>query len=188
MNNKTIAKRYAQALLQIAQEKDTLDLYEKELNDVLASINADEHLNHIWYSERILTDDKRAAITELFTGKISDIVLNFLCLLIDKNREEYLPDIFHVYKSLADVSRNIVYAQVRTAAQLADKDYQELEAKLSAMTGKNVRLKVQIDPSLIGGLVVKIGDKVFDGSVVKRLAIMKKRLTEAQFSKIGVRD
>lgn len=188
MNNKTVAKRYAQALLQIAQERNELDQYEQELNDLLATINGDEHLTHIWFSERILTDDKKQVFRELFSGKVSDKIINLLFILIDKNREAFLPDIFKEYKRLADISRNIVDAEVRSAAQLTAKDFAELEKKLSAMTGKNVRVKVEIDPSLIGGLVVRIGDKVIDGSVIKRLAVMKKKLNEIQFTKIGVRD
>jgi len=188
VNNKTVAKRYAQALLQIAKEKKTIDLYEKEINDCLAGINADEHLKHIWFSERIMTGDKKQVIQQLFKGKVSDIIVNFLMVLIDKNREAFLPDIFTEYKKLADISRNIIDAEVRSAVALTDKDFAELTAKLSAMSGKNVRLRSVIDPGLIGGLVVKIGDKVIDGSVVKRLAIMKKNLKNIQFSKIGVRD
>ncbi|MFZ7102107.1 MAG: F0F1 ATP synthase subunit delta [Peptococcaceae bacterium] len=188
MNIRTVAKRYAQALSQIAQERNTLDQYEKELNDILAAVNADDHLTHIWFSERILTDDKKQVFGELFSGKISEIIVNFLFVLIDKNREALLPDIFKEYQRLADISRNIIDAEVRSAAQLTTKDFEELQAKLSAMTGKNVRLKVEIDAALIGGLIVKIGDKVIDGSVIKRLAVMKKKLNEIQFSKIGVRD
>lgn len=188
MNNKTVAKRYAQALLQIAQERNSLDLFEKEINDCLASISADQHLKHIWFSERITPGDKKEVIKGLFQKKVSVIIINFLMVLVDKNREEYLPDIFREYRRLADITRNIVDAEVRSAVQLTDKDFNELQGKLSAMTGKNVRLQVKIDPNLIGGLVVKIGDKVIDGSVVKRLAIMKKKLKDIQFSKIGVRD
>lgn len=188
MNKKTVAKRYAQALLQIGQEKDNIDLYAKEINDALANINADEHLKNIWFSERIITGTKKQVIQQIFTGKISEITVNFLMLLIDKHRESFLPDIFTEYKKLADISKNIIDAEVRSAAALTDKDFQELVAKLSAMSGKNVRLRVEIDPSLIGGLVVRMGDKVIDGSVLKRLSIMKQSLKNIQFAKIGVRD
>lgn len=188
MNNKTVAKRYAQALLQIAQEKNTIDLNEKEINDCLASINAYEHLNRIWFSEKIMAADKKQAIRQLFKGKVSDIIINFLMVLIDKNREAFLPDIFTEYKKLADITKNITNAEVRSAVALTDKDFNELVTKLSLMSGKNVRLRVTVDPSIIGGLVVKMGDKVIDGSVVKRLSIMKKSLKNIQFSKIGVRD
>ncbi|MGI6225641.1 MAG: F0F1 ATP synthase subunit delta [Peptococcales bacterium] len=188
MNNKTVSKRYAQALLQIAQEKNAIDIYEKEINEILAGINADEHFKNIWFSERITTYDKREVILKVFQGKVSQIIINFLMVLIDKNREAILPEIFEEYKKLADITRNIIDAEVRSAVNLTDKDYNELVAKLSAMSGKNVRLRVVIDPTLIGGLVVRIGDKVIDGSVVKRLAIMQKNLKNIQFSKIGVRD
>lgn len=185
MNNKTVARRYAQALLQIAIEKDNIDFLEKELNDSLATINSDEHLKHIWFSDRILTEDKKQVFKELFGDKVSNIIVNLLMLLIDKNREAFLPDIFTEYKKQADVTRNIIDAEVRAAVALTDKDFNELTEKLSAMSGKKVRLHTVVDPSLIGGLVVKMGDKVIDGSVIKRLAIMKKNLSNIQFSRLG---
>jgi F-type H+-transporting ATPase subunit delta len=185
VNTKTIARRYAQALLQIAQEKQAIDSYEKELDDCLATINSDEHLQHIWYSERILTEDKKKVFKELFGGNLSDMVVNLLMLLIDKNREAFLPDIFTEYKKQADVTRNIIDAEVRSAVALTDKDFNILAEKLSAMSGKNVRLHSVVDPSIIGGIVVKMGDKVIDGSVIKRLSIMKKNLSNIQFSRLG---
>jgi F-type H+-transporting ATPase subunit delta len=185
VNNKTVARRYAQALLQIAIEKDNIDFLEKELNDSLATINSDEHLKHIWFSDRILTEDKKQVFKELFGDKVSNIIVNLLMLLIDKNREAFLPDIFTEYKKQADVTRNIIDAEVRAAVALTDKDFNELTEKLSAMSGKKVRLHTVVDPSLIGGLVVKMGDKVIDGSVIKRLAIMKKNLSNIQFSRLG---
>lgn len=188
MKNKAVARRYAQALFEIAQEKKAIDLYEEELKLVIEKIENAAKLQKTWLSKELMTDDKKNIVKQFFEGKISNIVRNTLMVLIDKHRELFLDDIFEVYKRFADDSRNIQDAEVRSAAQLTDKDFKALEDKLSAMTGKNIRLTTKVDPSLIGGLVVRIGDKVIDGSVIKRLAVMKNRMKSAQFQKIGVRD
>ena len=188
MKNTTISRRYAQALLLLAQENNAIDQFEKELIDITASINADQKLHQIWHSAKIGATDKKEFIKTLFQDKISDLIRTFLMLLIDKNREIYLEEIAVQYRKFADVSRNIVEAEVTTAVALTDKDFRELQEKLSVVTGKTVRLRTQINPSLIGGVIVKIGDQVIDGSVVKRLAILHNRLKIAQFTKIGVRD
>jgi len=185
VNNKTVAKRYAQALLQIAHEKDAIDLYEKDLNDCLNAINSDEHLQHIWYSQQVLSEDKKKVVKDLLAKNLSNMVANLLMLIIDKKREAFLPDIVSEYKKQADITRNIINAEVRSAVALTDKDFNELVEKLSAMSGKKVRLHSVVDPSLIGGLVVKMGDKVIDGSVIKRLSILKKNLSNIQFSRLG---
>jgi len=188
LNNKIIAKRYAQALIQIAEENNALELYEKELKEVISVINDNPDLYSAWNSKRVISEKKKEIISEAFRKKVCNNILHFLFLLIDKRRETYLFSILKEYGNMSDTVRNIINADVRTAVQLTDKDFHKLKAKLSAMTGKNVRLRVHIDPTLIGGLVVKIGDQVIDGSVIKRLAILKKRIINNKLSKIGVSD
>ncbi|SMB88212.1 ATP synthase F1 subcomplex delta subunit [Desulfonispora thiosulfatigenes DSM 11270] len=188
MKNKAVARRYAQALFEIAQEKEAIDLYEEELKFIIEEIKNSKNLELTWVNKEIVTDEKRNIFKEIFGDKVSEIILNTLFVLIDKHRELILEGILEVYQQYADESRNIQDAEVSSAVQLTDKDFNELTEKLSAMTGKNIRLTVKVDPSIIGGLVVRIGDKVIDGSVVKRLSVMKKRMKNAQFSRIGVRD
>lgn len=188
MRNKSIAKRYAQALIEISQERKTLDSYEKELQEVIDYIINEKNLKETWFSKELTTDDKKKVIKDFFAEKVSNIILNFLCLVIDKHRENFLVDIFMAYKAQGDILRNIQDAEVRSAVQITDKDFRILQEKLSAMTGKNIRLHAKIDPSLVGGLVIRIGDQVIDGSVIKRLAIIKNRLKNVQLSEIGVRD
>lgn len=188
MKNKAIARRYAQALFEIAQERNTIDEYEEELNFVVEEIAGSRDLNLAWVNQEMITDEKKNIIKQLFGERVSEIILNSLLVLIDKHRETILEDLVEIYKQFADVSRNIQDAEVLSAVELTDKDFKALEEKLSAMTGKNIRLTVKIDPSIIGGLVVRIGDKVIDGSVLKRLSVMKKHMKDAPFFKIGVRD
>mgnify|MGYP003784732749 FL=1 len=183
-----ISKRYGKALLLLAEEKNLIDQFEKDLIDINATINADENLKQIWLSFRIGPSAKKDTIKKLFKGKVADDIIKFLMLIIDKNREAYLGDIVTAYRQVADISRNIVEAEVTTAVQLTDKDFRGLQEKLSVVTGKNVRLRTKVNPSLIGGVIVKIGDQIIDGSVIKRLAILHNRLKDAQFMKIGVRD
>lgn len=188
MKNKAIARRYAQALFEIAQEREQIDSYETELDFLIEEIEASKNLQRVWINQEMITDEKKDIIKQIFGDRVSEIILNSLLVLIDKHRETILQDLVETYKQFADESRNIQDAEVLSAVKLTDKDFKELTEKLSVMTGKTIRLTEKIDPSIIGGLVVRVGDKVIDGSVIKRLGVMKKHMKDAQFFKIGVRD
>lgn len=182
MINKAVARRYAQALLALATEKNALDEYEKDLAFVVATISEQLELKNYMESPKVLSDEKKQTIKKLFTDKISPMALNFVCLVIDKQREQYLLDMLIQYRKYMDEAKNIMDAEVRSAVQLTNNDFEELVNKLSKATGKNIRLKQVIDTSLLGGLVVRIGDKVIDGSVAKRLTLLRQSLQDIQFN------
>lgn len=184
--NTTVSRRYAQALLMIATERETLDQYEQELEQFRNALLADPKVKELIDNPRIPVEEKKQALDLLIKGKIGPIVYNFLRLIIDRRREAFFLDIINQYNKYADEARNIVDAEVRSAVQLTDKDYRELQQKLSKVTGKNVRLKSLIDTSLIGGIKVKIGDTVIDGSVTKKLSLLKNRLQQIRLEQMGV--
>lgn len=186
MMNTTVSRRYAQALLMIATERKALDQYEQELEQFRNTLLADPKVKELIDNPRIPVEEKKKALDLLIKGKISPIVYNFLRLIIDRRREIFFLDIINQYNKYADEARNIVDAEVRSAVQLTDKDYRELQQKLSKVTGKNVRLKNLIDTSLIGGIKVKVGDTVLDGSVTKKLSLLKNRLQQIRLEQMGV--
>lgn len=186
MINRTVPRRYAQALLMLAVERKAVDQYEKELDAFLALLTRDTAVKNLMDNPRVLPGEKKKALQNLIHNQFSPIITNFLNLVIDKRREGLYEEIIRAYKKYADEARNIIDAEVRSAVELTAKDFKELEKRLSQTTGKNVRLKNVIDTSLIGGLVVRVGDTVIDGSVVKKLSLMKKRLQQSQFEGIGV--
>jgi F-type H+-transporting ATPase subunit delta len=117
---------------------------------------------------------------------LTDFVHNFLLLLVDKRREAALPAIIAEYRNLANEARNIAEAEVITAMPLTDAEHKALAVKLSAVTGKNMVLKTQLDTSILGGVIVKIGDKLIDGSVARQLRMLKATLLTTEVTKIGV--
>jgi len=186
MNNRSVSRRYAQALLMIAFEKNALDQYEQELKAFAGILQSEPKLKMVMDNPKVMPEEKKKLLEQVIQGKVCTMVRNFLFLIVDKKRENYFLDIIAEFSNYADEARNIVDAEVRSVVALTEKDFRDLEAKLAKATGKQVRLKSVIDPKLIGGLVVRIGDTVIDGSVTKRLSLLRKALQQTQLEGIGV--
>lgn len=103
-------------------------------------------------------------------------------MIIDKRREAYIESIVEEYKELADISRNIAKADLITAQEVSEEEVNTLAQKLSASTGKTVHLKQTVDPSLIGGVKIRIGDQIIDGTVAKKLEMLKSQLLQVKIS------
>ncbi len=183
-----LAVKYAQALYELTAEKDMLDITEKELRLVENTIASYDDLSTLIYHPQVLAQAKKETIHKVFGQDVHEIVLNFLLLLVDKRRESILPTIIYEYVNLANQARNIVEAEVTTALPLDEDQHTALVNKLSLVTGKNIVLKIQINKKIIGGIIVKIGDKLIDGSVVRQLATLKKALLNNEVTGIEVTD
>ena len=175
-----LALKYAQAVYEIASEKAMLDVVEKQLKMVEATIAQHADLATLMYHPMVPAPAKKETITRVFAGELDTFVQNFLLLLIDKRREPALPAIISEYVRLANEARNIAEAEVFTAKELSAEQLEALAAKLSKVTGKNIVLKTTLDQALIGGVVVKIGDKLIDGSVERQLKALKAALLTNQ--------
>lgn len=178
-----VARRYAAALYDIASEKKVLPKYKSMVDRVEGDLKAVEKilaenidLQKLLYHPQITPAAKKELLNQLFKGQISDVTGNFLALLVDRRRETYFADIVAEFVALANAGRNIVTAQVASAVELNDKEKGELNRILAGLTGKKVQTSFTVDPSLIGGIVVRMGDKIIDGSVKTRLATLKERL------------
>lgn len=178
-----VAGRYAAALYDIASEKKVLPKYksmvdkvEDELKAIGAVIKENTDLQKLLYHPQITPVAKKELLDRLFKGKISDITNNFLALLVDRRRETYFDSIVEEFISLANAGRNIVASSVTSAVELGDQEKGELNRILAKLTGQKVTTTYAVDPSLMGGIVVRIGDKIIDGSVRTRLATLKERL------------
>ncbi|MBR5318554.1 MAG: F0F1 ATP synthase subunit delta [Peptococcaceae bacterium] len=181
MMNTAVAKRYGQALLQIGQEKNCIDQYQEELKMVVDTIDTNAELKGILISQTVSSDKKKEIVKQLFASQVDKNVLNLLNVVIDKNREEFLAAIYDAFCAYADEVRNIAYADVVSAYPLTEDQETALSAQLAKMSGKTVKLNVSVDESLLAGMIVTFGDKVYDGTVGARLAGMKNKLHEVQF-------
>lgn len=171
-----LASTYAQAIYELADSKGMLDQVEEQLLLVDRTISSHEDLHNLMYHPQVPAQAKKETLVQIFGADLTDYVRNFLMLLVDKRRETALPAITREYVRLANEKRNIAEAEVITAVPLTEEQQKALQAKLSAVTCKNIVLKPQIDQSIIGGVVVKIGGKLIDGSVTGRVQALRTAL------------
>lgn len=181
MINAAVAKRYGQALLQIGQEQNKIDQLQEELKMVVDTIENNAALKEVLISQTVSYDKKKEIVKGLFAAHVDANIINLLCVVIDKSRGEFVADIYTAYCTYADEVRNIAYADVVSAYPLTAEQESALSAQLASMSGKTVKLNVSVDASLLAGMIVTFGDKVYDGTVGARLAGMKNKLHEVQF-------
>ena len=179
MINRKIARRYAKALMNIGLEDGNYDRYCEELDTFTAIFQQEEHLREVLRNPTFNIPRRQAIIEEI--GKrlsLSPITVNFLQLLVDKDRMMYLPDVAVLYRELVDDAAGRARVKLATAHDLSQKKIEELTKGLQALVGKQVIMEVETDSSLIGGVVARIGDTVYDGSVRTQLAQLKEILAK----------
>ncbi len=176
-----VARRYAEALVEAASGANLLDEIEAQLRMVVETVESDAQLAKVLDDPKVLADQKKAVLEELFGDKIHSYLLNTLKVLVDKKRTDLLKNIFDLYIQLANDARGIVEAVVTTAKDLDCAECDRLIEQLTNMTGKQVKLKINIDPTIIGGAKVRIGDTVIDASLDSRLAGLERSLSKLRF-------
>jgi len=172
-----IARRWAQALFEAARDAGAVAEVGRDLQAVVDALWGDEAVRRFFLSDRTPVEAKKRLITS--GPGPHRLVRNFVLLCLDKRREAYLPDMAFTYRTLVDRSEGVVEAEVRTAVQLPQADRDRLEAALSAKLRRRVRTKFIVEPSLIGGLAVRIDDRLFDASLKRRLERLRERLAGA---------
>ncbi|MCL2336808.1 MAG: ATP synthase F1 subunit delta [Firmicutes bacterium] len=173
-----VAARYAGALYDIALENKMVDQLEEELQAVVRILDENAPMKKILFHPRITAAQKQEVLAELFGGRISEVALNFLNMLVNRQREMFLADIIAYFTGLANQGRNISDVTVTSAVELTDEEKKNLAAAMAKYTGKQVRLSYNIDRQLLGGVVVRFGDKVIDGSVTARLNTLREHLKQ----------
>ena len=172
-----VARRYAKALLELGVETGSLASVVDEVASVAAAYGASQELRQALDNPLVAHDAKKAILAELADrAGVSPPVKNLLLLLGDRRRLRALPAIAQVLKEMSDLRGGMIRAEVVTAARLPEEYYARLQAKLEKMTGKRVVLDRKEDPSLIAGVVTRIGDTVIDGSLRARLHELRNAL------------
>jgi F-type H+-transporting ATPase subunit delta len=165
-----IARRYAKALVQLAIEEGGVETFHAELTAFDALLAGNRNLWAILVSPAYRIEAKREMMRELIAKmELSATVKNFLLLVLEKNRLNYLPQIVVSYGMLADELSGVVRPTLTSAMPLDAGQVEEIKETLAKYTGKRVILKVEVDPALIGGVVTRIGDMAFDGSLKTQL-------------------
>ena len=182
MLNKSVARRYAEAFFGIAREADKIDAYQAELEKVIASLTEIEGMREYMDHLLIPAREKKDLLQKVFGAQISEMTMNFLSMIVDKRRESYLEFIYQEFVEMADESRNIKKAELFAAQELPQQELAALEERLSASTGKKVILKMTVDPTLLGGAKIRMGDQIVDGTAAKKLQMLKEKLKNAKIS------
>jgi F-type H+-transporting ATPase subunit delta len=170
----TAPRRYAEAASQIALRDGTVDTWRTEL-DLAAATLGQAELGTTLANPAVPLDQRLKVADDVFAG-LNPTVRSLILLLVRRNRIEQLPRVAAEFRRLDDARNNITHATVTSAAELADAEVRAITARLEQMTGGRIALETAVDPDLLGGVVVRVGDRLIDGSVRGRLERLRNQL------------
>ncbi len=169
-----VDKRYAEALVEIADKANAIDEFQHELMEIIGIYKDQQDFRLFLNNPEVKIDTKKGTLKNIFSKDLRPEILNFLLLLLDKDRIKHLPGINDEFIKLADIKRNTLNMTIISAAELDESQIIKIKEKYGKLhNATSVKASVEIDQSLIGGVKVKIGDKVIDGSVKGRLESIK---------------
>jgi F-type H+-transporting ATPase subunit delta len=181
MSTRASAARYARALFDVALQEGTLDRADSDLTTLEDLLQRHGDLQRVLTNPVVPAPRKRAVLQELLPRlSLSGPISKLLLLLADRDRLSLFPDLVAVFRERLMEHRQIVQAEVTTAVPLTPERETDLRQQIAAITGRRVTLITRVDPSLIGGIVTKIGTVVYDGSLASQLMKMRERLVAAR--------
>jgi F-type H+-transporting ATPase subunit delta len=175
---RTLAKRYAAALLRVTDLEGSTEETEALLLALKEALARQKSFREILRSPRVPRAIKKKVLRRPFESIAKRSFLDFLDLLVDKNRVEIIPDVADMYDRLADASKGVVKVKVRSWRPLSEAQRLSLHDRLVRLVGKKVKIEAEADPALLGGLLVNVGDDVIDGTVAHRLKALGERFLE----------
>ena len=171
----TAARRYAEAAFEVAQRDGTVEMWRSEL-DAAGEIAADDQVGRMLGNPAVALETRIEMAESIFGKTVSKPVLNLIGLMLRRGRIEQLPRVAAEYRRLDNARQGITLATATSAAPLSPDEIRALTARMEELTGGRVELDLRTDPSLLGGLVVRIGDRLIDGSVRGRLERLRNQL------------
>jgi F-type H+-transporting ATPase subunit delta len=176
----SLIRGYAQALFVVAEAEGELEQVEDELYRFGKSVEKQPKLREALTDPGLPPDRRKGVIEELLGKKASRHTVSLLGFLVEQGRAKDLSRIIEAMAELAAEQRRKAVAEVRTAVPLDAKRRDQLAKALAKATGKDIELKVLVDPSVIGGVVAQVGDQVFDGSIRRRLELARQQLAQVR--------
>lgn len=177
-----IARRYAEALGMLAQERGLIDRVERDLENVREFFVANPDVRRLWEDRRVPGERKEALVKAAFGVNLAKETLHFLYLLVRKQRETYLDEIIDAYIAYANRLRGIVEVDITSARELDAELERRLTEGLQKAFGVVVRLRTEVDAEILGGVKAQVGDLLIDGSALGRLIRMERALRAAQLN------
>lgn len=178
MIREVAAKRYAEAAYLIAREDGKEDAWREGLQ-ALSALFGDPQAQAMFEDTRVPAADKLQLVEKALEG-VDPLVVNLARLLLRRNRTALGPQVAEAFEELLDAAKGVSHATVTSAVELSSDDLQSVEKRLKELTGGNVVVETAVDESILGGLVVRIGDRLIDGSTKSKLQALKQQLAGAR--------
>jgi len=175
-NSESIALVYAEALFELALEKGQAEDLEVEFGHLADLIRDQSEFALFLESPAIAKADKKACLTKVFEGRISDLLIDFLKVVAEKDRLDCLLDMQAGFSRLADQHAGRIQGILTTAVELSQEQQDRISKQIDLAMNKTIELETLVDPSILGGMVLKIGDTLMDGSVKRSLGRLEKQL------------
>jgi len=182
MRDTTIARNYAETLFALASKAEDLRGWGKTIGDLAAAMESDETLRLFLESPRISGAEKIRVLGQAFQDRMPRLMVRFLQTLVRHRRQMRTPEIAREYLDIVDEAEGRMHARVTLARESSDAEVKAIAAQLSRVFGKEVIPHVAVDPSIMGGVVVNVGDTVLDGSVRKRLGTLRRQMLRGRAS------
>lgn len=185
MRDETVARNYAEALFDLARRHEGVDVFGEGIGLVARLVDENPRVRQFLETPRIDAEDKKDVLRKTFGGRVPPLLLNFLLVVVDKRRQRLLGRIAVEYAALVDDFENRVHVDVTVARPLDDETSAALERRLSAFLGKTAVPHLRVEPAILGGVVVRSGDTIYDGSLRRRLDRMRRQLMAAPLPSSG---
>ena len=180
MRDETVARNYAETLFELARRNESIQEYGDALGMVAGLLEDDSRFRTFVETPRIDDENKKDVIRKVFRDKAPKQVINFVLITIDKRRQTLLREISAEYLLLLDDHLGREHVEVTVARPLDDTTANVVSERLSKMLGKQAIPHIRVKPEILGGLVVRTGDMIYDGSVRRRLEDLRRRLLTAR--------
>lgn len=181
-----LAAKYALAIFEIAQEKNMLDEIQAQLNATQELFKTNPELNAVINNLLVPKEPKLEILKQVLASEVDATLLSFLYVLVEKNRISLFDSIHRAYTNLMNEKNNIVEIKVTTARNLSEAEYAEVTEKVGKILNKNIILIKHVNPEIMGGIIIQMGDKLIDGSIARQLKNMEKSLKSIDMREIGV--
>lgn len=179
MRESTVARSYAEALFALARRSGEEQAFAAAFTSLDRAMAADPRVRQFLITPKIDVAAKKRALREAFDGKVPANFLNFLMVVLDKRRQRILPVMGAQYRALLDEALGRLNVRVTLAHELDERAEEEITAELSRILGRKVIPHIELDPAILGGIVVRYGDRMLDASLRRRLHNLRERLQES---------
>lgn len=180
MDQSTINVRYSKAFFETAKEKKLMDTFKDDIELVSSVCKSSKDFNLLLESPVVKSSKKKELVKAIFSGKVHELTLNFLQLIIENKRENHIPGICLTFLDMVRTNQNIKSAVITTATEIEPAILEKVRLLLEKELDARIELSSTVKPDIIGGIVLRIDDKQYDASIASQLRKIKQKLLESE--------